>query len=37
MPVVSRDDAISGEGERFEATLRRATAKLRREIAWLRA
>jgi alanyl-tRNA synthetase len=30
-------NAIIGEGERFEATLRRATAKLRREIARLRA
>jgi alanyl-tRNA synthetase len=29
--------AIIGEGERFEATLRRATAKLRREIERLRA
>jgi alanyl-tRNA synthetase len=29
-------NAIIGEGERFEATLRRATAKLRREIARLR-
>jgi alanyl-tRNA synthetase len=29
--------AIVGEGERFQATLRRATAKLRREIARLRA
>jgi alanyl-tRNA synthetase len=29
--------AIIGEGERFEATLGRATAKLRREIARLRA
>jgi alanyl-tRNA synthetase len=29
--------AILGEGERFEGTLRRATAKLRREIARLRA
>jgi alanyl-tRNA synthetase len=30
-------NALLGEGERFEATLRRATAKLRREIARLRA
>jgi alanyl-tRNA synthetase len=30
-------NAIIGDGERFEATLRRATAKLRREIARLRA
>jgi alanyl-tRNA synthetase len=30
-------DAILGEGERFEGTLRRASAKLRREIARLRA
>jgi alanyl-tRNA synthetase len=30
-------NALIGEGERFEATLRRATAKLRREIARLRA
>jgi alanyl-tRNA synthetase len=30
-------NAIIGEGERFEATLRRATAKLRREIARLPA
>jgi alanyl-tRNA synthetase len=30
-------NAILGEGERFEATLGRATAKLRRELARLRA
>ena len=30
-------NALVGEGERFEGTLRRATAKLRREIARLRA
>jgi alanyl-tRNA synthetase len=30
-------DVLIGEGERFEATLGRATAKLRREIARLRA
>jgi alanyl-tRNA synthetase len=30
-------NALIGEGERFEGTLRRATAKLRREIARLRA